>query len=83
MELVGLTHTLTFLLQIVAIDRNRESYEIGLPIIKKAGVEQKIDFIESEALPILDKLLEDVMTEKILFSFIHVFISCSNIVFQV
>ena len=52
-----------FLLQIVAIDMNRDSYEIGLPIIKKAGVEHKIDFIESEALPILDRLLEEVRTE--------------------
>ncbi|CAK9148952.1 unnamed protein product, partial [Ilex paraguariensis] len=29
-----------------------------LPIIKKAGVEHKINFIQSEALPVLDKLLE-------------------------
>lgn len=45
--------------KIVAIDISRESYEIGLPIIRKAGVEHKIDFVESEALPILDQLLED------------------------
>ncbi|XAR53414.1 Caffeoyl-CoA O-methyltransferase [Bertholletia excelsa] len=45
--------------KIVAIDLNRDSYEIGLPIIRKAGVEHKINFIESEALPVLDKLLED------------------------
>ncbi|KAL7170968.1 hypothetical protein ACSBR2_035761 [Camellia fascicularis] len=45
--------------QIVAIDINREAYEIGLPIIQKAGVEHKIDFIQSPALPVLDKLLED------------------------
>ncbi|KAH7850695.1 hypothetical protein Vadar_001655 [Vaccinium darrowii] len=45
--------------KITAIDVNREMYEIGLPIIKKAGVEHKIDFIESKALPVLDKLLED------------------------
>lgn len=46
--------------KIVAIDVNRETYEqIGLPIIKKAGVEHKIDFIESQALPVLDKLIED------------------------
>jgi caffeoyl-CoA O-methyltransferase len=42
------------------VDPDRKSYEIGLPSIKKAGVEYKIDFIESQALPILDKLLEDV-----------------------
>ncbi|KAK9275726.1 hypothetical protein L1049_022994 [Liquidambar formosana] len=45
--------------KIIAIDVNREAYEIGLPIIQKAGVEHKIDFIESQALPVLDKLLED------------------------
>lgn len=45
--------------KIIAIDMDREAYEIGLPIIKKAGVEHKIDFIESAALPVLDKLLED------------------------
>lgn len=39
---------------------NRDSYEIGLPVIKKAGVEHKIDFRESEALPALDELLNDV-----------------------
>ncbi|CAL9027718.1 unnamed protein product [Prunus brigantina] len=45
--------------KIVAVDVNREAYDqIGLPIIKKAGVQHKIDFIESEALPVLDKLLE-------------------------
>ncbi|KAK2986636.1 hypothetical protein RJ640_001742 [Escallonia rubra] len=45
--------------KIVAIDMNRDTYEMGLPIIKKAGVEHKINFVESEALPVLDKLLED------------------------
>ncbi|CAL8172028.1 unnamed protein product [Prunus armeniaca] len=45
--------------KITAIDINRKTYEIGLPVIKKARVEHKIDFIESQALPILDKLLED------------------------
>lgn len=46
--------------QITAIDINRTTYEMGLPIMKKAGVEHKINFIESPALPVLDKLLEDV-----------------------
>ncbi|XP_073052357.1 cation-dependent phenylpropanoid and flavonoid 8-O-methyltransferase 1-like [Primulina eburnea] len=45
--------------KITAIDLDRSSYEIGLPIIKKAGVGHKIDFIESAALPVLEKLLED------------------------
>ncbi|XP_024017210.1 probable caffeoyl-CoA O-methyltransferase At4g26220 [Morus notabilis] len=44
----------------VCINIYRRTYdEIGLPIIKKAGVEHKIDFIEAPALPVLDKLLED------------------------
>jgi len=42
------------------VDPDRKAYEVGLPFIKKAGVEHKIDFIESPALPVLDKLLEDV-----------------------
>ncbi|KAH7572180.1 hypothetical protein JRO89_XS04G0216000 [Xanthoceras sorbifolium] len=44
--------------KITAIDLDRESYEIGLPIIKKAGVDDKIDFVESEALPVIDQLLQ-------------------------
>ncbi|KAL5975578.1 hypothetical protein ACLOJK_019903 [Asimina triloba] len=49
--------------KIIAIDMDREAYEIGLPIIRKAGVEHKIDFIESPALPVLDKLLEEKQNE--------------------
>lgn len=49
--------------QIIAIDVNRETYEIGLPVIKKAGVDHKINFIESKALPVLDQLLKDSENE--------------------
>ncbi|KAE7998596.1 hypothetical protein FH972_003127 [Carpinus fangiana] len=46
--------------KIIAIDVDRKTYETtGLPIIQKAGVEDKINFIESQALPVLDQLLED------------------------
>ncbi|KAL8161557.1 hypothetical protein V2J09_013046 [Rumex salicifolius] len=45
--------------QIIAIDPVRETYEIGLPIIRKSGMEHKISFFESKALPILDQLLQD------------------------
>ncbi|XP_059280220.1 probable caffeoyl-CoA O-methyltransferase At4g26220 [Lycium ferocissimum] len=45
--------------KILAIDPDRQSYEKGLPIIQKAGVEHKINFKDSPALPVLDKLLED------------------------
>ena len=64
------------LLQIIAIDVNRESFETGLPIIKKAGVADKIDFIESEALPVLDQLLQNVrMNFLLLLIFFH---ACHN-----
>jgi len=39
---------------------SREYYELGLPMIKKAGVAHKIDFRQGEALPLLDELLQDV-----------------------
>ncbi|KAK4366669.1 hypothetical protein RND71_014549 [Anisodus tanguticus] len=45
--------------KIIAIDPDREAYEVGLPYIKKASVEHKIDFIQSEALPVLEKLLSE------------------------
>ncbi|XP_058093223.1 norbelladine 4'-O-methyltransferase 2-like [Magnolia sinica] len=45
--------------KITAIDVDRKSFEIGLPFIQKAGVEKKIDFIESEGLPPLDKMLQE------------------------
>lgn len=49
--------------KIIAIDPDREAYEIGLPIIKKAGVEYKINFIADKALPVLDNLLIDPENE--------------------
>ena len=51
------------MLQITAIDVNREAYEIGLLIIKNVGVEHKINFIELEAQSIIDKLLENARTQ--------------------
>ncbi|KAL0426930.1 UNVERIFIED_CONTAM: putative caffeoyl-CoA O-methyltransferase [Sesamum latifolium] len=45
--------------KITAIDVDRSAYEIGLPVIEKAGVKHKINFIESQALPVLDQLLGD------------------------
>lgn len=46
--------------QILAMDINRENYDLGRPIIEKAGVAHKIDFREGPALPVLDQLVEDV-----------------------
>ncbi|XP_077229807.1 flavonoid 3',5'-methyltransferase-like isoform X3 [Tasmannia lanceolata] len=45
--------------KIIAIDPDRENYEIGLQYIQKAGVENKINFIQSEALPVLDRILQE------------------------
>ena len=45
--------------KILAMDIDRENYELGLPTIEKAGLSHKIDFREGPALPVLDKLLED------------------------
>ncbi|GMH13707.1 hypothetical protein Nepgr_015548 [Nepenthes gracilis] len=61
--------------EIIAIDPNRENFEIGAPIMEKAGVMKKIKFIESQALPILDKLLEDKSNEE---SFDFVFVDADK-----
>ncbi|XP_031477828.1 flavonoid 3',5'-methyltransferase-like isoform X2 [Nymphaea colorata] len=45
--------------KVIAIDTDREAYEIGLPFIKEAGVDHKINFFQAEALPVLDKMLEE------------------------
>jgi caffeoyl-CoA O-methyltransferase len=45
---------------VLALDINREYYDLGLPMIEKAGVTHKIDFREGPALPLLDQLLQDV-----------------------
>ncbi|PIN18544.1 O-methyltransferase [Handroanthus impetiginosus] len=46
--------------KITAIDIDRSNYDrIGLPVIKKAGLTHKINFIESPALPVLEQLLQD------------------------
>ncbi|KAG0450078.1 hypothetical protein HPP92_026946 [Vanilla planifolia] len=51
--------------KITAIDISRACYEIGLPFIQAAGVEQKIDFIESDAVLALDKLIEEVKEDEL------------------
>ncbi|KAL9242035.1 hypothetical protein vseg_016080 [Gypsophila vaccaria] len=45
--------------KITAIDVDREAYEIGLPFIQNAGVENKINFTESDAMLALDNLLQE------------------------
>ncbi|KAG0458040.1 hypothetical protein HPP92_023197 [Vanilla planifolia] len=59
--------------KITAIDEDGSSYEIGLPYIRSAGVDGKVDFIESEALPVLDELVEkSKLKEEELFDFAFV-----------
>ncbi|MBA0872272.1 hypothetical protein Goshw_010279, partial [Gossypium schwendimanii] len=43
--------------QITAIDLDIEAYETGLPFIQKAGVEHKINFIQSDAFVVLNDLI--------------------------
>jgi len=45
--------------KIIAMDINRVNYDMGLPIIEKAGVAHKIDFREVPALPLLDEMLKN------------------------
>ncbi|KAF7851448.1 hypothetical protein BT93_L3876 [Corymbia citriodora subsp. variegata] len=49
--------------KIIAIDVDHEAYEMGLPVIKKAGVEHKVNFINAEALRALDDLIENLENE--------------------
>lgn len=44
-------------IQITAIDIDKEAYEMGLEFIKNAGVDHKINFIQSDGLQALDKML--------------------------
>ncbi|KAI9127489.1 hypothetical protein K1719_000482 [Acacia pycnantha] len=61
--------------KILAMDIDRESYEVGRPIIEKAGVAHKIDFREGPALPLLDQLLKD---EKNHGSFDFIFVDADK-----
>ncbi|XP_037495706.1 putative caffeoyl-CoA O-methyltransferase At1g67980 [Jatropha curcas] len=46
--------------RITAIDIDKEAYEVGAPFIRKAGVEHKINFIQSDAISVLTKMLNNV-----------------------
>ena len=52
-------------MQIIAIDLDRDAYEMELPIIKKANIEHKINFIQSSALSALDEHLNEVSKSKV------------------
>uniref|UniRef100_A0A7N0TKB3 Caffeoyl-CoA O-methyltransferase n=2 Tax=Kalanchoe fedtschenkoi TaxID=63787 RepID=A0A7N0TKB3_KALFE len=45
--------------QVIGIDPDKEAYEVGLPFIRKAGVEHKIDFIHADALSVLDNMVKN------------------------
>ncbi|KQJ98835.1 tricin synthase 1 [Brachypodium distachyon] len=49
--------------KVVAIDPDRECYEVGKPFIEKAGVAHKVDFREGKGLDRLDELLADPANE--------------------
>ncbi|KAI4304914.1 hypothetical protein MLD38_040371 [Melastoma candidum] len=44
--------------KILAIDPDKEAYETGLPYIKNAGVEHKINFINADAIQVLNDIIE-------------------------
>ncbi|XP_043702574.1 caffeoyl-CoA O-methyltransferase-like isoform X2 [Telopea speciosissima] len=58
--------------KITAIDTDREAYETGLPLIRKAGVEHKINFINSNATSVLDEMLTNGEHGMELFDFAFV-----------
>ncbi|KAM0897082.1 hypothetical protein ACQ4PT_022800 [Festuca glaucescens] len=45
--------------KVVAIDVNCEYYELGRPVIEKAGVAHKVDLSEGDGLAVLDGILDD------------------------
>ena len=56
-------------MQIIAIDPDKEAYQTGVPFIKKAGVENKINFIQSDAMLILNDLIVDVSVVSVAAAF--------------
>nr|APR63871.1 caffeoyl-CoA O-methyltransferase 4 [Populus tomentosa] len=56
--------------QITAIDIDREAYEVGLPCIQKAGMENKIKFIQADAISALNEMLNNDMQPEFDFAFV-------------
>ncbi|XP_062157131.1 flavonoid 3',5'-methyltransferase-like isoform X2 [Alnus glutinosa] len=61
--------------KIIAVDPNREAYEVGLPFIQKAGVEHKINFIQLDASSVLNDLIANGKQEG---SFDFVFVDANK-----
>jgi len=56
--------------KVVACDINDENFKVGLPFIKEAGVDHKIDFRVGPAIDTLKKLIDNGESETFDFSFI-------------
>ncbi|XP_011021872.1 PREDICTED: caffeoyl-CoA O-methyltransferase-like [Populus euphratica] len=56
--------------QITAIDIDREAYEVGLPCIQKAGMENKIKFIQADAISVLNEMLNNDKQPEFDFAFV-------------
>ncbi|KAF9673794.1 hypothetical protein SADUNF_Sadunf10G0060900 [Salix dunnii] len=56
--------------QITAIDMDREAYEVGLPFIQKAGMDNKIKFIQADAISVLNEMLSNEMQPEFDFAFV-------------
>ncbi|KAF6165046.1 hypothetical protein GIB67_000630 [Kingdonia uniflora] len=56
--------------KVTAIDIDREAYEVGMPFIQKAGVKDKINFIQSDGLSALNNLLKNKHESEFDFVFI-------------
>ncbi|CAH2033970.1 unnamed protein product [Thlaspi arvense] len=55
---------------VTAIDIDKEAYEVGLEFIKNAGVDHKINFIQSDGLKALDKMLTENPKPEFDFAFV-------------
>lgn len=49
--------------KVIAIDQDKDAYEVGLPFIRKAGVEHKINYIHSDGMIALNNLLKNERQE--------------------
>uniref|UniRef100_A0A1J3FB39 Putative caffeoyl-CoA O-methyltransferase n=1 Tax=Noccaea caerulescens TaxID=107243 RepID=A0A1J3FB39_NOCCA len=56
--------------RITAIDIDKEAYEMGLEFIKNAGVDHKINFIQSDCLQAVDKMLTENPKPEFDFAFV-------------
>ncbi|XP_010276369.1 PREDICTED: flavonoid 3',5'-methyltransferase-like [Nelumbo nucifera] len=45
--------------KVTAIDVDKKAFELGLPFIRKAGVEHKINFMESDAMLVIKEMLSN------------------------